>query len=197
MIGLAKDDISFVGCAKCHAYLQGEALNTPGMVHCPSCGALIRVNVFPALFRKQPSGSSGEILLVDGEAGCFYHPKKKAVVSCSVCGRFLCALCDVEFSGQHLCTSCLETGKKKRKIKNIENHRTLFDSIVLTLAIVPMLLLWPSIITAPMVIFMAIRCWNAPTSIIPRTKARLIVALTLGSLQTIGWSFFIYNLATR
>jgi hypothetical protein len=166
------------------------------MVHCPSCGVLVQVDVFPALFREPLSGTSGETLLVDGEAGCFYHPKKKAVVSCSACGRFLCALCDVEFNDQHLCTSCLETGKKKHKIKNTENHRTLYDSIVLTLAVVPMLIIWPSIITAPVVIFMAIRYWNAPTSIIPRTKARLIVALIIGSLQTIGWSFFIYNLAT-
>ena len=79
----------------------------------------------------------------------------------------------------------------------MENHRTLYDTIVLTLAIAPMLLVWATIITAPMAIFMAIRYWNAPTSIIPRTKVRSIVALIMGSLQTIGWSVFFYTLAVR
>lgn len=162
------------------------------MAQCSFCGVLIRVDAFPAMFGKLASETSGDQLLVDSEAGCFYHPKKKAVISCSSCGRFLCALCDVEFGGQHLCTSCLETGKKKHKIKNMENHRTLYDTIVLTLAIAPIMLVWATIITAPMVIFMAIRYWNAPTSIIPRTRVRSIVALILGSLQTIGWSVFIY-----
>ena len=50
---------------------------------------------------------------------------------------------------------------------------------------------------APMVIFMAIRYWNAPTSIIPRTRVRSIVALALGGLQTIGWSVFIYSVAVH
>jgi len=102
----------------------------------------------------------------------------------------------VEFDGRHLCTSCLETGKKKRKIKNLENHRTLYDSMVLFLAIFPMILFWPTILTAPIAIFLAIRYWNVPTSIIPRTKIRLIAAVVISGLQIIGWSAFIYPKVT-
>lgn len=149
-------------------------------------------DVFPALFRKQAFGISGETLLEDGEASCFYHPKKKAVIPCSACGRFLCALCDVEFNDQHLCPSCLETGKRKRKIKNLENQWTLYDSIALALAIFPMLFIFATILTAPMAIFMSIRYWNAPTSIIPRTKVRFIFAVIIAGLQMIGWLVFIY-----
>lgn len=78
----------------------------------------------------------------------------------------------------------------------MENHRTLYDSIVLFLAIVPMLFIWPTILTAPMVFFMAVRYWKAPTSIIPRSKVRFIVALVLAGFQIIGWSVFISSIVT-
>ena len=186
-----------ITCTKCNFPLETEFLNSPGMIHCPSCDALLRVEVFPALFREFPSGAQAESLVLDDEATCFYHPKKKAVVPCSVCGRFLCALCDVEFDGRHLCLSCLESGKKKHKIKDLENHRTLYDTIVLLLAVVPVLFVWPTILTAPMALFLAVRYWKAPSSIIQRTKIRLIIAIIFAVLQIFGWSAFIYSCATR
>lgn len=181
-----------INCTKCRAPIQGAVLSRQAPVHCSSCGTLLHVNIFPALFRNAPSGGTGESLATDDEATCFYHPKKKAVISCSACGRFLCSLCDVEFKDRHLCTSCLETGKKKNRIKDLENHRTLYDSIALTLAIAPMLFLWPSILAAPVVLFLVIRYWKSPTSLVRRTKARMIAALVLGILEIIGWSFALY-----
>jgi hypothetical protein len=132
------------------------------------------------------------------EAGCFYHPAKKAAVACAACGRFLCALCDVEFNGQHLCPMCLEKGKTKRKIKNLENHRVCYDKIALFVALISMLFIWPTLISAPIVLFMVIRywnaprsiiprTWNAPRSIIPRTKIRFILAFGIACLQIAGW----------
>ncbi len=185
-----------IRCTKCTEPLQKEFFNLPELTPCPSCESLVRIDVFPAMFSERPSGIPAEALLLDEEAGCFYHPNKKAVISCAACGRFLCALCDVDFDGGHLCTSCLETGKEKHKIKNLENHRTLHDSIALTLALAP-ILLWPfTLVTAPMAIFLAIRYWKAPTSIIPRTKIRLIAALFIAGLQVIGWTAFFYSLLT-
>lgn len=183
-----------ITCTKCKASL---VLNRSGLTKCPSCGVVMRVDIFPALFREQTPGPSGETLLVDNEASCFYHPKKRAVITCAMCGRFLCALCDVELNGRHLCPACLDVGKRKRKIKSLENHRTLYDSIALFLAIVPVLFVWPTIVTAPIVPYMAVRYWKAPTSIIPRTKVRFIIALVLAGLEIIGFSWFIYSLATR
>lgn len=186
-----------IRCTACLAPLRREIFNTPGLTSCPSCSVLIRADVFPALTREQPAGTSGESLVIDDDSGCFFHPDKKAVTSCAVCGRFLCSLCDVEFDGRHLCVSCIETGKKKHKIKNLENHRILYDTIVLALAIIPMLFVWPSILTAPAALFMAIYYWNAPTSIIPRTKIRLVAAIILAGLQIVAWSVFFYYIATR
>ncbi len=180
----------WITCSKCKVPLQ-DFLNAPDLTVCPSCGVGMQIHVFPSLFRNLMPGQTGDTLLTDQEASCFYHPQKKAVITCEGCGRFLCALCDVELNEQHLCSTCLESGKKKGKLKNLENHRMVYDGMALTLAIVP-LLIWPfTIITAPAAIFVAIRYWKAPTSIIPRSKLYFILAILFAGLQVAGWIYFI------
>jgi hypothetical protein len=183
-----------ISCTQCKTPLSAEAVNTFALVPCPTCNTPIRADVFPALFRKLPSGHTGELVQTEKEAGCFYHPAKKAAVACSACGRFLCALCDVEFNNQHLCPICLEKGKTKRKIKNLENHRVCYDKIALFVALISMLFIWPTLISAPIVLFVVIRYWNAPRSIIPRTKIRFILAFGIACLQIVGWVLFFGSL---
>ncbi len=71
-----------------------------GLVPCRHCGRFIQAEVFPALIRP-PEVHSGEVLL-EKEASCFFHDNKKAALSCGICGRFICSLCDIEFDGRHL-----------------------------------------------------------------------------------------------
>jgi len=189
---IRKGNLSLLTCTKCEAPLQREVLNTRSLSHCRSCDVLLRAEVFHAMFRKQAVETRNHAVALNDEAGCFYHSEKKAVIPCSVCGRFLCALCHVDLNGLPLCPLCLETGKKKQKIKNLENHRILYDTIVLSLAVYPLLLVWPTLLTAPLAVFMAIRYWKTPTSIIPRSKLRLIAALVISGLQIFGWSVVLY-----
>ena len=79
----------------------------------------------------------------------------------------------------------------KHKIKNLENHRTLYDSIALSLAILPIFIFWFTIVTAPLVIFLVIKYWRAPTSLVGRTKIRFVVAFLIAGLQIAGWIFFL------
>jgi hypothetical protein len=103
-------------------------------------------------------------------------------------------LCDVEFNDQHLCAACLEKGKTQRKIKNLENHRVCYDTVALAIALVSALFIWPTLISAPIVLFMVFRYWNAPGSIIPRSKIRFVLAFGLALLQIVGWILFIGGL---
>ena len=183
-----------LSCTKCNTPLPGQNFNSYSLVPCPSCSGLLRTDVYPALFRKLPRGQSGDSLQLDKEAGCYYHPQKKAVVPCSACGRFVCALCDVALNDQHLCPSCFEKGKTKRKIKNLENQRTCYDSIALMVAMVSILIHWFTIFTAPLVIYLTIRHWNSPSSIIPRTKIRFVLAFIIASLQIVGWIYVFSNM---
>ena len=186
-----------VQCPKCSAWLLEGIFNQPELTPCPACGVPLQVEIFPALFRKIAPGQSGETVIVEGESGCFYHPQKKAVLPCDGCGRFLCALCACQLNGQHFCPACLETGKTRGRIKSLDNQRTLYDSIALSLAVYPLLIFYFTVITAPMALFVAIRYWKSPPSLVHRCKIRFVVAVILALLQIAGWGILIVTLATR
>jgi hypothetical protein len=180
-------------CPKCARILT----DTLDWEPCPNCQVLLHLEVFPALFRRNAPGDDGELLVVEGESSCFYHANKKAVLPCQGCGRFLCALCDCELHGQHFCPACLESGRNKSKIKSLDNHRTMYDTIALALTVLPVVTLafwFLTIITAPMALFVAIRYWNAPRSLVRRTKIRYVLAMILATLQMAGWGLGIYYL---
>ena len=181
-------------CTICRTPLPDAALNTGILAPCPSCRTPIQVEVFPAFFRPITAGSVGEAILVEGEAGCFFHPDKKAVVHCAECGRFLCALCDLELNGRHLCPGCLETGQRNGRLVELKKRRTLFDSAALGLACLP-LLIWPvTLLTAPSALFLVFYGWNKPHSLVPRSRWRFIVAFILAAAQVAGWCVLLYSM---
>jgi hypothetical protein len=181
-----------VTCAKCGWVLNETAFNRPDWTDCPSCKTRLRVEVFPALFQAAAPAQSASVVLTAGEASCFYHPQKKAALPCDACGRFLCALCDVEVNGQHLCPACLETGRKKGRLSNFDNRRTLYDSLALTLTLLPVLF-WPAtLLTAPAAIFVAVRYWKAPGSVVRRSKIRFVLAIVIALIQIAGWGILFW-----
>lgn len=185
-----------IACPACHHRVPIDPAGAPP-ARCPTCGQELLVDIYPALFRPPETLAIGQLALAEGEASCFYHSQKKAAVACEACGRFLCALCDVEFRGQHLCPACIQTGRTKRKDKHLENRRVMYDDIALTLAVLPPLSLiglyftWA---TAPLALFVTVRYWNAPRSVLPRTKARFILAALLAAAQVIAWGALIVAL---
>jgi hypothetical protein len=182
--------------------LNENVLNTPSLAVCNSCGVKSRADVFPAVNRPPGTAIFNEAVATGTEAtsgteaGCFYHPPKKAVVHCSVCGRFLCALCDLEINDRHFCAACLEIGLQEKTITHLENHRVLYDKIALFLSIIPFsFVLWFfSILTAPAAIFVAIRYWRTPCSIMSGTKVRFLLAIFFAGSQIIAWAVFIYSI---
>ena len=184
-------------CPGCRTPLGESMFNQPDLARCPLCGDLVQVEIFPALFRPPTRGRGGEALMVEGESSCFYHPQKQAVVPCDGCGRFLCGLCDCELHGEHFCPACLEVGRQKGRIKRLENQRTLYDGIALSLAVFPLLIYYFVIVTAPIVLYLAIRHWNSPLSIVHRTKLRLVLAIILAGAEIVAWCVGAYFLFTR
>jgi len=188
---------ALVDCPSCKAALAQSQFNQSELVPCGSCGCKLHADVYPAYIRPISQGRSGEALVVESEASCFYHPQKKAMLPCQGCGRFICALCDCDLHGEHFCPACLQAGQKKGKIKRLEQERVLYDNIALSLAVYPLLIFYFTIITAPLSLGIAIRFWNAPRSIVHRTKARLVVAMLIAGLQMAGWAALILYLVTR
>jgi hypothetical protein len=183
-----------IRCPNCAASLPDEQINSQGFNPCPICRSLIRADVFPAIYETPVGGTSGELLLVDNESSCFYHQNKQALTACASCGRFLCALCDIDFNGQHLCMSCIESGKKKGKIGKLQNSKFLYDNIVLGMAILPVFTFYLPVITAPTTIFLAIKYWNKTSGIIKRGRLRIVLALLIALMEIVGIVLIVYLL---
>jgi hypothetical protein len=179
-------------CPICRTIQPIGAANSGRMHKCPDCGRHLSGDLFPAFFRPMADAATGRALREDGPSECFNHPGKQAEAICAGCGRLLCALCEIQLDGKSLCLKCLQAGYEKKSIATLEKQRTLYDNMALVAAFWPPLVffVFPSLITAPLAIFIALRYWKTPLSILPRTKLRYILAMTLSCLQIVGWVIF-------
>ena len=73
----------------------------------------------------------------------------------------------------------------------------MYDSIALALATLPVLLIWPAIVTGPVTLFLIFRWWHKPGSIVPRTRVRFYLAALFGLVQTGGVVSLIWLIAYR
>ena len=182
-----------IACAACSVPVPREFWNREEGVRCRGCGQTVRVSAFPAI-DVQVVGAAPEALHGESEASCFYHPQSRAARVCQECGRFLCALCDLEIEGRHICPRCFETGVSAHQIQTAEPRRVLYDNLALALATLPFLLIWPALIAAPWALVLVVTRWNAASSVVPRTKIRFLLA-ALFAVAEIGFiAFIIYTL---
>ena len=68
----------------------------------------------------------------------------------------------------------------------------MYDTIALALATVPALLFWPVIATAPAALWIVVRRWRAPGSIVPRTRIRYYLAALFALAEMAGAGFVIW-----
>lgn len=174
-------------CSRCRHPLPAEPAALNALNACPACGRWLRVTVFPAAAAGAAQGTSPELAVAEGEATCFYHPVRKAVVPCAQCGRFLCALCDLPVGGRHVCPACLESGVKKGEVAALERSRTRHDLIVWNLLVLPFLLCLPfAPVTALFAAGWALIHWRAKSSLVDNTRLRLVLALVFAGVQIAG-----------
>ena len=188
-----------IACPDCGHPFDAAAIGADGSVTsvtsaaCPGCARPTRLRLFPAAFRRQEAAAPAAA--APAEATCFFHAEKRAVLPCQACGRFLCALCDLEVAGRHLCPTCAARRAADPAEERFVRERTLWDSVALSLATYPMVIFYLTILTAPAAIFIALRHWKSPRSLVPRTRVRFVVALTLAVGQVVGWVVLVGYLA--
>jgi hypothetical protein len=174
-----------IRCGECSWPIPAEAWNREEGVTCPGCRQKVQVAAFPAIGGAR-IGALPEAVLADTEASCFFHPESRAAVPCDECGRFLCRLCDIEVDSRHLCPSCFQAGVAGNKLENVETRRTMYDTMALAFATLPALLIWPAIVGAPAALYIVFRRWNAPRSIVPRTRIRFYLAVLFALGEIVG-----------
>lgn len=183
-----------IHCPKCATPADVNLFNTLDLVRCPACRSRLQIAVFPAFFKPRTGGAAAEAVVDENEASCYNHPQKRAAVVCDSCGRFVCALCDLELKGQHMCPECLEKGVKKKKITDLETRRFLYDTLSLQLAFGPIIIpifFFVTCITAPAALFVTIRYWKQPLGLLRRSRWRFIVAATAAVVQIGLWGYVV------
>ena len=135
---------------------------------------------FLARYQKEQSGSSGAF----GPSDVLFPPRQIVPGLLPRCGRFVCALCDLQLGKEHVCPACFERGRGGSVTeagKGEWRHRdVLFDSIAMTIGWV-WILVRPAFVAAlPTVIFLHVKYRKAPGSyLIPRSGWRFWAAYGL------------------
>lgn len=149
-------------CPSCAADLAPAEINTDWQT-CPYCQHRLRIRVWPVVRRN----TRAAIALSD-QATCFFHPDKAFQACCQRCGRFVCALCDLQLGAEHVCPTCFERGRGSSGAQDGKaewRYRdVLYDSIAVTVGWA-WILLWPTFVVAlPAVIFLHVKYRKAPRS---------------------------------
>jgi hypothetical protein len=158
--------------------------NSAHQTACRACGERVIAHVFPA--RNAPAAAAAPAATGEGEASCFYHAANQAVAACEECGRFLCSLCELDLDARRLCPACLERGVNLEKAASLETQRVQYDTLAIHLTTWPILTVWLPLFTAPTALYLVLRHWKTPMSILPRSRARLWIALLLAAGEILG-----------
>lgn len=175
-------------CPKCKRVLDPLSWHDANFGSCRACRVDFEFIGFPALTAERALAVPKDVLVAE-HATCFYHAENQAEAVCESCGRFLCAVCAVEFTGRLLCPGCIAAMKSSDA--QVVNQRTLFDGIAFSLAFLP-LLIWPiTAVTAPIALGFVIVGWRKPRSLVRRGRVRLVAAGLFALTQIAGWVFFL------
>ena len=179
-----------ISCAKCEIPLPFDANGMPEF--CPNCRRPCAGFAFPAANSptgevEKPSKHAGVL----GEASCYYHESKGAVVACDGCGRYLCRDCKADWLGRTLCLGCIHTQREIKETGEFQSRVTLYDNVALALVVFPFVTLFYGVFlvlfTAPVALFLVVRHRNRSRGIVPRGKLRLVLASCLSILFILGW----------
>ena len=164
-----------IACPNCNGEVTPLETET-GWHSCPYCQKVLQFRLWPVAHHN-----SSAVAAMADQATCFFHPEKAFQACCQRCGRFVCALCDLQLGAEHVCPTCFERGRAASGLdggKAEWRHRdVLYDSISMALGW-GWILIWPVIVVAfPAAVFLHVKFRKAPRSyLIPRSGWRFWAA---------------------
>ena len=164
-----------IACPDCGGNI-GPIETQTGWQSCPSCEKRLQLRIWPVVRQRTNAASA-----MPEQATCFFHPEKAFETCCQRCGRFVCALCDLQLGAEHVCPTCFERGRADTGLNGGRaewRHRdVLYDSIAISLGCL-WIFVWPVIVAAlPAAIVLHVKYRKAPRSyLIPRSGWRFWVA---------------------
>jgi ribosomal protein L37AE/L43A len=123
-------------CPRCDWKLTADWIRT-GIVRCPDCNREFEATAFnpPAKRLKVV-----EVAAVgpDGASACANHARNVATTSCTRCGLFICALCDMNLGSGSLCPACFDRARAAGALPSIATKTRDYYSMARVAAVVGM-----------------------------------------------------------
>ncbi|AHF93215.1 B-box zinc finger [Opitutaceae bacterium TAV1] len=190
--------VSGLGMVSAAAGLCGVRGVTETGCACPVCSRSGVLIPFPSL-RRRPRVAQARAVVEQGEASCFYHDTNQAAAVCDDCGRFLCPVCAVEFSGDTLCPRCIE--ERNTSGAALASSRVCYDTLALMVAALPLLMWFLTCLTAPAALGVIIYGWNKPGSLLRgrgwwSRRWRFLLAGVLATGEITGWIILLVSLVS-
>lgn len=176
-----------VSCPQCQRTLPLDSFTGEG-APCPGCESTVTVRVFPAA--SKAAAQMADSRPIGAESTCYFHEDRVAVYSCNRCGRFLCRLCRISWPGEDVCPACVEVAIQAPEWRHMESERFHWDSLALAVAVLPALLISPSVISAPVALGLALFTFRKPCSLVPRSKIRFVLAIMIALSEIAAWIWF-------
>lgn len=172
--GTSPSTAGTTACPECGGSITPAAA-PGGWQICPYCSKKLSMGVWPVAQQKMNVVSA-----MPEQSTCFFHPEKAFEACCQRCGRFLCALCDLQLGAEHVCPTCFERGRADTRSGDQAEWRhrdILYDSIAMT-AGWGWIVFWPTVIAAlPATIILHVKFRKAPRSyLVPRSGWRFWAA---------------------
>jgi hypothetical protein len=173
-------------CPSCKRSFESFDWIDANHCRCRKCEVDYDFFPFPALVAEREVAKPQAVAVAE-DSTCFFHTQNQAEKLCDSCGRFLCAVCAVPFTGKTLCPSCIAVSKKE-DVQLIAS-RPLPGGVALGLALLPMIL-WPfTLLTAPVALYIAIRGWKKPLSLVNPGRGKLVLGGLIALIQIGVWIF--------
>jgi len=184
-------------CPSCNAPLDAATLHA-GVMNCPYCRKQFEATPF------QPRDRHHQAVQVVTEtpdgiaAACANHARNAAVTSCTRCGLFICALCDMNVGEGSYCPSCFDRMRDQSTLDGGATRYRDYATMSVSAAVVG--LLCSVLPVGPFAVYWGlkgVRQRRAEGSGI----AGPVVAMILGSLETlallVGVTLFIIGLVAQ
>jgi len=164
-----------VTCPSCRGDVAPVETKT-GWQTCPYCEKRLQIRVWGSVQQNTSTAAA-----LSDQATCFFHPDKAFQACCQRCGRFVCALCDLQLGAEHVCPACFDRGRANSVAgagaAEWRHRDVLYDSIAAAIGW-GWILFWPVFVAAfPAAIFLHVKYRKAPRSyLIPRRGWRFWMA---------------------
>lgn len=172
-------------CHFCQTPLAPERVDDGGGVACGHCERPTQLVVFAAILGGSAGTPAHQVDAHLQGASCFYSPEKLATGECRNCGAWISEEWTARWGAEVYCLKCLEHLRQRGADASFAEGIVLWDSVALFLALVPysLVLTFVGFFTAPAALFLTVRHWGSPRSMVHVWRWRFVVAVVMSVLM--------------